>query len=253
MTQRSSSAQPNTNFQPWKSFSVAWGRSRSRSKIITFLVFAIVLGLAPAQIEAGIVSVEPDVFGDGVDISNAFPNVALSVVGGGGGPVFSRADGAASTGSRTFGNSAANGAIAERIWFEGPGFSPNPAGPGPVLRVDFSVATDFVAIDIVNQDSFDGGIMRAFNANDVEIFSQTSPVTGQFGIAPAPQTLSVSLGAFDIAYVTIAGQSAQDSVHLDNLRFNDVNAVPEPSTIALIMLGIATVSLRRFQPPTAVS
>lgn len=208
----------------------------------TAILGAAISGLTASAVgsdlTAAIITVDPDAFSDGTDISNAFNGVTLSVIDGGGGPVFSRTDGAASTGSRTFGNSAASGAIPELIWFEGDGFNPNPPGPGPVLRVDFGVSTDFVAIDIINQDTFDGGVLRAFNAFDVEIATVLSIVTGQFGAAPAPQILSVSLGAADIAYVTVAGQSAQDSVHLDNLQFNQITTIPEPGVVALLGLGL---------------
>ncbi len=216
-----------------------------KTLVIPVAAMVTILSLIPVRADAVIVNVEPDAFANGTDISNAYAGVTLSVIDGGGGAVFSRTDGSASTGSRTFGNSSTDGVIANLVWFEGNGFNA-PVGPGPLLRVDFATATDFVAIDIINQDNFDGGVLRAFDASDMEIAVVMSTVTSQFGINPAPIELSVSLATTDIAYVTIAGQSAQDPVHLDNLRFNLLSvSAPEPATFGLLLVGVVGVMRRR--------
>lgn len=87
---------------------------------------------------------------------------------------------------------------------------------GPILRVDFDSLTDFVAIDIISQDSLDGADLHAFDINNTEIDSDSLAVSGE------PETLSVSSTTADIAYITVAGISAQNPVHLDNLQFNRV-------------------------------
>ena len=175
--------------------------------------------LLSLKVSAEITSVDPDEYADGTDISNTFEGVTLSTTGGSSlGIVISKTDGQASTGLRTFGNETSNGSISDLVWFEGNGFDDLPSTTGSILRIDFDVSTDFVSIDIINQDSFDGGILRAFDSNNIEIGSDTSSISG------TPVALSISTSAANIAYVTVAGTSAQDSVHLDNLQFNKIAA-----------------------------
>lgn len=185
---------------------------------ISAITLILVIGLlSPLKVTAEIITIDPDEFADGTDISNAFKGISLSTTGSDStGAVFSRTDGHSSTGSQTFGNNATNGAVPDLVWFEGDGFDGLPSPTGSILRVDFDVSTDFVAIDIINQDSFDGGILRAFDSIGTEIDSDTSTVTG-----PSVE-LSISTSTANIAYVTIAGNSAQDSVHLDNFQFNKI-------------------------------
>ena len=129
------------------------------NRIILKTLLAVLLAGVTGNAAAAIIVVEPDDFADGTDISHAFAGITLSTVGGnGGGAVVAREDGSrATTGSRTFGNFHVGGQVPERLWFDG----------GPALRVDFDAATRFVAIDAVNQDNVDFGILQAFDVNGV--------------------------------------------------------------------------------------
>ncbi len=177
-------------------------------------LFLFVSLLLPFAVTAEIVTVDPDAYTDNTDISNAVEGVTLSSIDrDSAGPVFSRTDGHSSTGTQTFGNNGTGGIVPELLWFEGEGYD----GTNSILRVDFDLLIDFVSIDIINQDSFDQGILRAFDSNNTEIDSDIATVSG------TPATLSISVDHANIAYITVAGSSVQDSVHLDNLQFNKIS------------------------------
>ena len=190
-----------------------------KNSILVITLTVIIALVSPLNVHAEIMAVDPDTFDNGTDISNAFEGVSLSSIGGASsGSVFSRTDGQATTGLRTFGNNTTNGVIPDLVWFQGNGLDGLASTTGSILRVDFDSLTDFVSIEIINQDSFDGGVLRAFDSNNIEIDSSTSSISG------ASAVLSISASSATIAYVTVAGNSAQDSVHLDNLQFNKLTA-----------------------------
>lgn len=185
---------------------------------------------SPLTANAEIVTIDPDAFAANTNISNAFIGITLFTTDGG--AIFSITDNHSSTGTQTFGNNPPNSIAPNTLWFEGNNFD-DPPSPGPILRVDFDSLTDFVAIDIINQDSFDSAILRAFDMNNIEIATDSSSVSG------VPERLSISFNTTDIAYITIAGNSAQDPVHLDNLQFNSiVDTNPGSHTLTLIYHSI---------------
>ncbi|NOQ65185.1 MAG: hypothetical protein GQ582_11800 [Methyloprofundus sp.] len=181
-----------------------------KQKLSFFSLFFLVGFSISIPASAEMVTIDPNLFAPETILNDAVDGVTLSVVGASG-DVLSKLDNHAITGEQTFGNSASNGIIPNVLWFEGEG---NDSLPGPVLRADFDVLTDSVFIDISNQDSHDNGVLRAFDINDIEIESDFATIIGE------PKTLSVFSSQADIAYVTIAGSSNQDSVHLGNLQFN---------------------------------
>lgn len=210
--------------------------------IVKAAAAAIIFGALSQPAHADLITADPDDFAAGTDISNAFAGVTLSTVGGNGSSaVFAQTDSNAATGSLSFGNDTVDGSVGNLIWFEGDSFS-TPVFDGPVLRADFDHLVDYVSILITNQDSFDGGILRAFRQDGTEIAAVSSIVTGQFGDMPAPVTLSFLAPNPQIAFITVAGQSAQDSVRLDALQFG---IVPEPATAALLLTGVGILGFRR--------
>lgn len=151
---------------------------------------------------------EPDDFSAGTDISTACSGVTLSENGNSVFSVFPDSGGTASTGALVFGNSSSF----PPEWTE-----------LMILRADFTVPVEFVAIDIIANDSFDTGRMRVFDALDNELDIATTAILSNIGTQI--ERLSISRLSPDIAYATFSGVSGQ-SVLLDNLAF----AVPEPTT-----------------------
>lgn len=201
---------------------------------VAAVLVATLLALMSVPAHAVLMTADPDAASDMDILNNAFAGVTLSaIVGNTGGNVYARNDGAATTGSRSFGNDITTGQVANIVWFEA-GFSNT---DGPVLRADFSSLTDFVSIDINNQDGFDAGFLRAFDINDNLLVEDTSGVSGA-----GFETLTVSTAGPSIAYILASGNSAQDSVHLDNLRFN---VIPEPAAAMLFVSGLIGLGLSR--------
>jgi len=185
------------------------------------------LGLLAAcgsSVRAAVIMVEPDAFPAGTNISNAYPGVTLSSIGSD--PrVFSFTPtlAPASTGARVFGHFTPF----EEQWGDGANYD---------LRADLATATDSVAVDIIGNDSSDQGTLRAFNAANVQVGSQTSGIVG-LGVI---QTLTITRPSPDIAYI-IASGTTLETVNLDNLRFS----IPEPSSLALAGMGGLVIAWRR--------
>lgn len=210
------------------------------TNILRATVTALCLAFLASPAQAVLVTIEPDDFADGTDISHAFAGVTLSTVtGGSSGAVFSRTDAAATTGARTFANLATDGQVDNLVWFEA-GFVSGSAGP--VLRVDFDTLTNFVALDFASQDSFDGAVLRLFDAAD-QLIAEISSSVGGASPNGTPITLMYTAPSLSIAYVTASGPSAQDPAHLDNLRFN--LEVAEPASALLLLSGLTAFGLSR--------
>lgn len=187
----------------------------------TFLMVVGGLGaLASAQ-----VSVEPDAFAPGTDLTNAFAGVTLTSSSSG--PVFAfiAPAGRATTGRLVFGNRAFSGF--EDEWGAG----------APTFRADFAAPVLSVSIDVIGNDSFDLGSLRAFDASNnlLDTALTGALVTNQF------QRLTVSSGSQNIAYVIASGDlGGTESISLDNMSY----VVPAPGTLVLAGL-IGLVGTRR--------
>lgn len=207
------------------------------------------LFLLSTTVYADIVTVEPDDFADGTDISNSFPGVTLSFADGSAvfaTPVTSTTP---STGTRGFGNSPTNDLLA--------GFNtttPDPfsvAGLSPssqVLRVDFATPTNFVSIDVIPDDSNDPSRLAAYDAAGNLLDTDGDPGVG---VADIPVTLSITRPSADIAFILASGING-DNVALDNLQYDgNIAAVPTLSEWALILLmmslGAIGIQLTRKQ------
>jgi hypothetical protein len=209
-----------------------------------FTAAAMLLFLTLAgPLKAGVITVEPDDFLPGTNISTSGQGVVIreatdaAVVLG---DVEAQTIPAASTGSQGFGRIGA----AESWFFGSLGGSVNP--PGRAFLALFDEFTDFVALDFINNDTSDVGILRAYDgAGSLLTTLTTSVLTG----AGAFETLTLTRATADVAYILAAGSdSRNDDIDLDNLRFNAPSAsIPGPPTFALLLLGFAAIRIQALR------
>lgn len=180
------------------------------------------------------ITVDADGYANGTVLTNAFPNVTLSIVGGG-------LDVVAGNGNfERSGNGGLNGVV---DWFGMPGADPSDLadalaslqfGAIGVLRVDFAgVSVNAVSLDFIADDSNDPTSLFAFDAAGNFLGSASSPGTGGNGTRE-----TLSFAASGIATL-LAGGISGETVALDTLTYDGGSAVPEPATLALLGLGFA--------------
>ena len=201
-------------------------------------LFVGMFALITSSAQAILITVDPDDYADGTDISNAASGITLSAIDGGfnvieTSAVFSQTSDLASTGTRVFGHDGifvqtwANGLVAD-------------------LRIDFLQATDFVSIDIIANNGFDPGFLKAYDSMGTLLDSFTTQ--GDLG-SGTPETATVATASADIAYIIASGLSSND-VALDNLTYNSTTAVPAPSVLALLSLGLVGLGFTRHRIKT---
>jgi len=154
---------------------------------------------------AAVVSVEPDNFVEDTILNTAIPEVTLSAPGTFTGNIFANtpSSGNVSTGTKSFGLTPIDNGV-------------NDFG---VLRADFNVPVTSVSIDVISDDSNDGGLLEAFDSNGTRLaFDSISGVDGDIGTglfgAGEVGTLTVSTNT-PIAFVTVSSSLAT----FDFLRF----------------------------------
>ena len=138
--------------------------------------------------------VEPDDYYSGTVLTRVAPGITLSAIGGAG-PVVANNSVHSSTGDMVFGNGT------DYYWSD-----------SLLLRADFSSPVSSVSLDLVPDDPFDPGFLKAYDSSgnllqDVE--------TGQPSY-PGFLTMTVTRPTADIAYIVAGGQSGQ-LVLLDHL------------------------------------
>jgi len=203
---------------------------KTETEMRNLLLTVLVLVLTPSA-GAVMISADADGFDDGTYISTAFAGITLSSVGGYPGLdrlVYAWGDGLASTGTSVF----ANNLPFQRQWYAG-------LTDDFAFRADFDQPADYVAIDIIGDNSADIGVLYAYNSADVLLESVTSDVLGYGEVFSA----AISRSSFDIAYIIAGGApSTEDTVHLDNLT---ANVIPEPATLWLLGLGGLLLTRKR--------
>lgn len=189
-------------------------------KVFISLVGLIVLS---APLSAVLITLDPDDFASGADISTASPFVTLSSAGGGSGldgKVYTAVSSLASTGNKIFANSR----VSPIQWL-------NSDTNGYYLRADFIIPTDHVMIDIIGDAGNDYPSLWFYTASGVLEKRQSLSPLGPGQI----YTFNIQQPAADILYVRIGGWSSINStVLLDNLRFE----VPEPGAGLIFLSGL---------------
>ena len=202
------------------------------SKRLMALFTCLALTLFTSMANAILITVDPDDFADGTDISNAFSGISLSAIDGGNNilltnSVFSQTSSLASTGTQVFGHDG----IFTQTWAQ---------GLVADLRIDFIQATDFVSLDIIANNGSDPGFLESYDSTGTLLGSFTTQGNLGSGI---PETATISSGSANIAYVIASGLGGND-VALDNLIYNSAT-VPEPTILALLSFGLLGVGIAR--------
>lgn len=216
---------------------------------------ALLCAFAAQVAGAARITIDPDSFAFGAEISHAFPDVTLSAFGSGelNGPdvstpqVFARHSTFASTGNRVFGNSSYS-----HLWFS----------DSAEFRVDFARRTNFVSLDLIADDDFDPSVVFAYDSSGQLLVE--AAVTGMAGVG-IPETATISRSHADIAYVVatnpagmagqqflidrlvyesrpfgVLGASAADRTglwpHYLDRASHSAHGVAEPASIALFSL-----------------
>lgn len=126
---------------------------------------------------------------------------------------------------------------------------------GGPMRIDFSAGVTSVSAYITYLAPI---VMTAFDSGGTILgtthsqFGNNLALSGQLGSTPNEL---IALAFDDIAYVTIAGDSAGGSFTLDNLTADTVDSVPEPGVLSLAVTGgcLALASGRRRRTSRARS
>ena len=207
---------------------------------ISFAVAAVAAATLLSQpAQSALVTVEPDAFANGTDISTAFAGVTLSTVRTGANPnvptstgaVFSVTDSNASSGARGFGQSAG-----DSTWGN---------GSFEYLLAVFNTDVFSVSLDFFANDSNDGNAQfLAFDQFGALVDSQ---LVGSVA-SGAPVTLTVT-GSIRSVRAYWDEINRNENGGLDNLRYESA-AVPEPASMLLVCVALlaAGAATRRRTP-----
>ena len=189
------------------------------------------------------VTVEPDSFAAGTDITNATPGLTLTtsgniVFGTSAGSTFATTPptgpGVSSTGSLVFGYQ--NGSQMQTNFSQG--------FLNATLRGEFTTFASEIMIDAIGNNTSggsDAGVLRGFDASDnlLAMDTVTGLSRGQVGTLSITSPNADGFAAFTFTGGNNAGSNA------DNLRFTPV---PEPASLALT--GLASLTLLRRRRPS---
>ena len=200
-------------------------------KNLSVLVLVFVMA---SSVTAETIYADADGFANGINISNAFAGITLSVVGGYpglDGKVYAWFDTKASTGTTVFDNNISTPFEQQWIIDDIVGIE---------FRADFAQPARTVTIDIIGNDNVDSGALYAYNAAGQLIDSVESPLLSYSQVF----TATVSSDSFDIKYI-IAGGAESHAVHLDNLTAE----IPEPATLLLLTIGVIILKKSQRKKP----
>lgn len=207
---------------------------------INFLTILLLCALAPLA-NAILITVEPDDYAAGAELTNVSPYVTLNVVypdfpGSYVGPIFADNDGAlgdpnyvAPTGNLTFGNHA----------FFVFGEAPDYGG----FKMTFNQAVSNVSLLANNE--YPPGLSAIWAAFDYE-----GNIIGQGGAGqgvPLGETFEINIDLNDIWGVIVGGDASTAAINFDHLTFevDDLVSVPAPAPLLLLLIGLLGILIRR--------
>jgi hypothetical protein len=201
---------------------------------------------------AGTVTIEPDDYANQADISSIHSGVTLSALHNN--PTYGTpgiyslqvptTSVYSSTGDQVFGHFLLPSAYSP-IWSNSVATTGTPATVW-TFRAEFTQETNWVAIDVIELDSFDPVVMQLFDSSG-GLLHTVANTTGAAGW----ETLSYTSTGFDIAAIELSNPNdTGDTYHLDRLRFNAPSVVPLPDAawpgvLLLGLLGLARIYRRR--------
>ena len=198
---------------------------------------AIIILAAVSPAIARLVHVDADYHPPGADISDVFPGMKLTALGSWpelDGQVYSREvpdPALATTGANVFGHNATgvdvHGRPRNETWIY----------PHTLLAIEFYDLADFVALDIIGDESVDKAAVDVYNTDSVIIEWAITPQLSYGSTA----RVKITRDAFDISYVVVSGIGGS-AVRIDNI---EANVIPEPATLLLLALGGLILTSRR--------
>jgi hypothetical protein len=158
------------------------------------------------QIVSQVYAVEPDDYDHRQLISTVIPEVTLTAFGSGVGEdaVYAWDVGGVATGTKVFVHRLGNGAW-NTTWRD-----------TRRLRADFDFPVRTVSLDVISPFSGGQASLAAYSTDGTLLDTYTTQRLSQDDV----ETMTVSRGQADIAYVITDGDPSRSSIRLDNLRFS---------------------------------
>lgn len=174
------------------------------------------------QIVPQVYGVEPDDYDHRQLINTVVPQVTLTAIGSGVGEdaVHAWDAGGGTTGSKVFAHRLSSGSW-NTTWRE-----------SRRLRAEFAFPVKTVSLDVISP--FNGGLasLSAYSASGILLDTYTTQRLSQDDV----ETMTLSRGQTDIAYVITDGDPSRSSVRLDNLRFS-IDAATRTNRFGAFSLG----------------